>query len=186
MFQGLLRRAESTIDQVVAKYMSRAMVAIPLLVAGGFATAALTVKLVELYGSVTGYGLMAALFGVIGLVTMAIVGTGERRPAEPATAEQPAAASAEQPSSDAIDAAELLTPEVRALLASVAPMAVPGLIRGVGRNLPLIFFLALVGFLISGFTGSPEEGTDASEGSSSAPPEAEATAPSVSAAAAAA
>ena len=53
MFQGLLMRAERSIDQVIAKYMGRAMVAVPLLVATGFATAALTVELVELYGSVT-------------------------------------------------------------------------------------------------------------------------------------
>ena len=73
MFQGLFKRAERSIDSVVDRFVSRALIAIPLLVAGGFATAALTVKLVELYGSVTGYELMAVLFTVIGFVTMAIV-----------------------------------------------------------------------------------------------------------------
>ncbi len=82
MFQGLLKRAERSIEPVVAKYMERAMVAVPLLVGRGFATAALTVKLVELLRLGLAYGAMAALFGVIGLVTMAIVNVGAQRAAE--------------------------------------------------------------------------------------------------------
>ncbi len=152
MFQGLFKRAENKIDSVLAKYLGRALVAVPLLVAAGFATAALTVKAVEIYGTVTGYAMMAALFAVIGLVTMAIVGIEQRREAEPETAAQADTASTEAEQAEAgIDPMDLLTPEVRAMLASTAPMALPGLVRGVGRNLPLILFLALIGFIISRF-----------------------------------
>lgn len=164
MFQGLFKRAETTINSVVAKYVGRAMVAIPLLIAGGFATAAATVKLVELYGPVTSYAMMAALFAVIGLVTMAVVAV-ETRPAEEPVAEQAAEPSADS-AETALDPADLLTPEVRAFLSSAAPMALPSVARGIGRNLPLIFILALIGFVISRF-GQSSDGL-ASEGLSTA------------------
>lgn len=175
MFQGLLRRAEQSIDQVVAKYVSRATVAIPLIVAAGFATAAVSVKLVEMYGSVIAYSMMAAIFAVISLVTMAIVGTGngaaETQP-EPAQAADAASAEKTDEKLDAgLDPSDLLTPEVRAFLASTAPMALPGIARGVGRNLPLLLVLALVGYLISRFSDNSE-----AEETAEAPVETEAAA----------
>ncbi|WP_072395244.1 hypothetical protein [Hyphomicrobium sp. CS1GBMeth3] len=157
MFQGLLRRAERSVNQVIARALERALVAVPLLVAAGFATAALTVKLVELYGSVTAYGVMAAIFAVIGLVTMAVVGVGT---SEPGAAEDQSSAESEQPSpAEGLidDAADFLTPEVRSVLASLAPMALPGVIRSVGRNLPLVLILAVAAFVISRFGETGEE-----------------------------
>src|SRR5690349_14836441 len=133
MFQGLFKRAESTIDSVVARFVARALVAIPLIVAAGFATAAATIKLVELYGSIVALSLMAAAFAVIGLVALAIVDISAR-PSGEAVAEEPPASPTSEASGDAIDPMDLLTPEVRALLASAAPMALPGIARGIGRN----------------------------------------------------
>lgn len=189
MFQGLLKRAERSIDQVVAKYMGRAMVAVPLLVASGFATAALTVKLVELYGSVVAYGVMAALFGVIGLVTMAIVNVGAQRAAEATAADAETAASPEQPQEASADGADFLPPELKAFLASAAPTALPPVVRGIGRNLPLILVLALVGFIISRFaenSESADEKPDATPSDAADVDAAEAAAASAAAAAAAA
>ncbi len=74
MFQSLFTRAERSIDQAVSRLVARVMIAIPLLVAAGFATAAIAVKLVELYGTVTALSIMAGIFAVLGLVTMAFVG----------------------------------------------------------------------------------------------------------------
>jgi hypothetical protein len=160
MFQGLFQRAENKLDSVVAKYVGRVTVALPLIVAGGFATAALTVKLVDMYGAVAGYSLMAALFALIGLVTMAIVGTEARSTSEAASAEPSAIASEEASKESSSDpdllASELLTPEVRAFLSSAAPMALPSIARGVGRNLPLILILALIGFVISRFAATSD------------------------------
>jgi hypothetical protein len=158
MFQRLFKRAESAaesaIDQIVAKYTGRLMAAIPLLIAAGFATAALAIKMVELYGAVTGYGLMAALFAVIGLFATAIVGIRSRTTPQAAAAEEPVAAAAEPEAAadDPFDTS-LLTPEVKAILASLAPVAVPGIARGVVKNLPLLLILAVVGLVISRFTG---------------------------------
>lgn len=169
MFQGLFRRAESTIDSVVSKYVGRAAIAIPLVIAGGFATAALTVKLVEIYGAVTAYAIMATLFALIGLVTMAVVNTGGRPAVESQTAEA-SAASEDATEGAGTDAADLLTPEVKAFLASAAPAALPSIVRGVGRNLPLILLLALIGFVISRFAETPEAVATPSEGDLAAAP----------------
>jgi len=162
----------------------RALASVPLLIAGGFATAALTVKLVEAYGAITGYALMAALFAVIGVVGLAIVGVNsgsgsaeQRTSAEPEAAADDAGSQEGEPS----DIGELLTPEVKALLTSAMPVAVPGLLRGVGRNLPLIFILAVVGFIISQFA----ERTDAdSEDTAAADPAPDVAVPAPAASAA--
>lgn len=152
MFQALFKRAERSIDKAVAKIAVRSLVAVPLLLAGGFVTAALTMKLVESYGAIIGYALMAALFGVIGLVALAIVGiSSTSTPAEERIAAEP-----ENAADTTKDVGDLLTPEVRALLASAMPVAVPGLLRGIGRNLPLIFILTVVIVVISEFAAPPD------------------------------
>jgi len=174
MFQGLFKRAENTIDQLVAKYVGRAAVAIPLLVAVGFATAALTVELTARYGAVTSYTAMAALFAVVGLVIMAFTETGitGAAPSEPAAASDDD--SSDTPAADDSQAASLFPPEMLSILTSAAPAALPGLARGIGRNLPLIFILAVLAYIVSHFAGSGEEAASAGEQdqSSSPPPEA--------------
>jgi hypothetical protein len=94
---------------------------------------------------------------------MAIVGIGSRTSHAEAPAAEPASASSTETSDIEMDPADLLTPEIRSFLASAAPMALPGIARGVGRNLPLILILALLGFIISRF-GIPGSETQASEG----------------------
>lgn len=158
MFQGLFKRAESTIDSVVSKFVTRALVVIPLIVAACFATVALTIKLVEYYGAVTGHALMAAVFALIGLATLAIVGF-ESAPAAETVATHTATDRAADTAAEHGDPTDLLTPEVRAFLSSAAPMALPGIARGVGRNLPLILMLALVAFVISRFSEGSDETT---------------------------
>jgi hypothetical protein len=157
MFQGLFKRAETTIDQVVGKYVGRAIVAIPLLVAGGFATAALTVKLVQLYEPVTGYSIMAALFAVIGLLTAVATGVGTATEGVSQTQEAVSESSDASPGDS--EAETLLTPDVMAILTSAAPIALPGIARGIGRNLPLVFILAVLAFIVSHFAEPPPEST---------------------------
>lgn len=150
MLQGILQRAERKVDSVVAKYIGRATVAVPLIVAGGFATAALTVKLVELYGAVTAYAMMAALFAVLAVLTAALVGGGvvAEDVAAPTSAES---IEAEQAVED------LLTPELRAMLTTAAPVALPVVARSIFRNLPLLLVLAIAAYLFSRFA-KPEDG----------------------------
>ena len=152
MLQGILQRAERKVDSVVAKYIGRATVAVPLVVAGGFATAALTVKLVELYGAVTAYALMAALFAVLSVVTAAVVSFESQ--SAPEAADQPAS---EESAKIAEDVENLLTPEVRAVLASAAPVALPALVRSIFRNLPLVFLLGIAAYLFSRFANTSDD-----------------------------
>ncbi|WP_324541945.1 hypothetical protein [Hyphomicrobium sp.] len=154
LFQGLFKRAERSIDSAISKFVGRATVAVPLLVAGGFATAALSIKLVELYGHVSAYAIMAVLFTVIALITMA-VNNKENEPA----AETEAAANTTETADEAEDADDgiQLPPEMMAILTSVAPAAAPGIARGVARNLPLIFLLAIAAFVISRFAEASGE-----------------------------
>lgn len=162
MFQGLFKRAERSIDQAVSRIVARAIVAAPLLVAAGFATTAVTVKLVELYGSVVAYGLMAVLFAVISLITMAIVGVGNSAPAAEANAaEEKLEDSAAPPNEEPTGVEDLLTPEIRSVFASAAPIALPGMLRLVGRNLPLLLILAVAAYIISRF-GEPSDSPEAS------------------------
>ena len=152
MFQGIFHRIERTIDSVVAKYMGRAIVAVPLIIAGGFATAALTVKLVELYGAVTGYALMAALFAVLGVLTAAVLGV-------PSTIEdeEPEAAVSEEAAEEvARDVETLLTPELKAVLTTAAPIALPAVARVVLRNLPLVLLLAIAAYVVSRFADTAD------------------------------
>jgi Na+-transporting methylmalonyl-CoA/oxaloacetate decarboxylase gamma subunit len=158
MFQGLFRRAERSIDQAVSRIVARAMVVAPLLVAAGFATTAVTVKLVELYGSVVAYGIMAAVFAAISLITMALVGVGNSAPAaEVKAAEEKLEDSASPQKDESSGVEDLLTPEMRSVFASAAPIALPGMLRLVGRNLPLLLILAVAAFIISRFGDSSDD-----------------------------
>jgi Na+-transporting methylmalonyl-CoA/oxaloacetate decarboxylase gamma subunit len=152
MFQDLFRRAETTIDGIVAKYMGRALVAVPLIVACGFATAAATVKLVELYGAPIGCAIMALVFGVLGLLTMAVV-SGGHAPEEASFAPEEAA----EPSRIGSEFDAFLTPELRSLVGATAPMALPVVARTVMRNLPLLIMLAVVIYIFSRFGKSSDD-----------------------------
>ena len=167
LFQGLFKRAERSIDSAISKFVGRATVAVPLLVAGGFATAALSIKLVELYGHVSAYAIMAVLFSVIALITMA-VNNKESEPAAAGNAEAETATDASQEADEESDGPQL-PPEVMALLTSVAPAAAPGIARGVARNLPLIFILAIAAFVISRFAEASSSELSTSDTEADAP-----------------
>ena len=73
MFRGLINDVKSAAGSVIAKYLARASVAVPFVVALGFATAAITFTLVDRFGVIIAYWIVAAGFTLIGLVaTLAI------------------------------------------------------------------------------------------------------------------
>ena len=59
MFAGLINQAKSAASHLVLKYVARASVAVPFVIAAGFALAAITVMLVERFGHVMAYWLVA-------------------------------------------------------------------------------------------------------------------------------
>jgi hypothetical protein len=171
MFDRLFRRAERKIDSVVAKYVRRALVAVPLLIAALFATAAISVKLVELYGAVNGYAIMAGGFavlaGIIGLFSL----TGDRTPVE----EAEAATAADAETAKEKDDAPIVPPELLSILTAAVPIALPGVARIAARNLPMLVALAIIGYLFSRFASSGTS-PDAAAASTETDPEAAAAA----------
>ncbi len=88
MFQRLLRDAQSAAGAMVLKYLARASVAIPFVIALGFALAAVTVMLVQRFGHATAYWIMAGGLAVIGIIATITIAVKER---EEQVAEQHAA-----------------------------------------------------------------------------------------------
>jgi hypothetical protein len=75
VFQRLLGDAQSAVGALVLKYLARASVVIPFVIALGFALAAVTVMLVQRFGHATAYWIMAgglAVIGIIATITIAV------------------------------------------------------------------------------------------------------------------
>ena len=77
MFAGLINQAKSAVSGLVLKYVARASVAVPFVIAAGFALAALTVMLVERFGHVTAYWLLAGGLAAIGIIAAIVVSVKE-------------------------------------------------------------------------------------------------------------
>jgi Na+-transporting methylmalonyl-CoA/oxaloacetate decarboxylase gamma subunit len=184
MFDRLFRRAERKIDSVVSKYVRRAIVAVPLLIAAVFATAAISAKMVELYGPIYGHAIMAAGFVALsGLIALfALTGT-QSTPVEEANAAKSESAEAIKDDDDR----PLVPPELLSLITAAAPVALPGVARVVARNLPVLLVLAVLGYLFTRFAGrsSPQDAADdAAEAAGDAAASASQSAASASAASA--
>jgi len=169
MFQALLQSTQRALDSTIAKFVGRAAVAVPLLVAAAFGTAALTIALSQSYGQVTAYIVMAGFFTLIAGVTAAIVSRNG------APAEEPAKESPSVAESVAEVAEPLLNRDTLiSALTTAGPIALPAVLRAAARNIPLLvaaFFLALL------YLGRP--GEEASENSGVAAADQEAQAPPV-------
>ena len=84
MFQGVIDAAKSSASALLAEYAARASVAVPFLIALGFATSALTVYLMERFGAISAYLIVAAGFTAIGVIGAIAFGVKEQEeePAE--------------------------------------------------------------------------------------------------------
>ena len=80
MFQALMQKAQGAVDAVVGKVLTRAAVAIPIVIAAGFGIAALTVKLSQAYGPALSYTMMAGLFVAISGLTAVVSPAVNRKP----------------------------------------------------------------------------------------------------------
>jgi len=148
MFLGLINDAKSAVGSLIAKYLARASVAVPFVIALGFATAAITLMLIDRFGSIAAYWMVAGGFIVIGLAATLVVSVKEH---EEEVAEKQA---------ESQDTAGVAT-DAAAQAAAQAPMALlgallatplgPGTLAGgakmVVRNIPLVVLLALLALL---------------------------------------
>lgn len=148
MLEGLVQPIARAVESAVARYATWAAVAVLFFIAGGFATAAITIKLTELYGALTAYSFIAGGFALLGLVVAVIARIVLSRPAVEST--QPAAAQASAEGEENTQSELPIPPDVvMAAFSSAAPVAAPLVIRSVLRNLPLLIILAVAAYLFS-------------------------------------
>jgi len=148
VLRALINDAKTAAGAVIGKYAIRASVAIPFLVAAGFARAAITLLLTRRFGPLAAYGLMAGGFAAIGLIASLVVTVKEQE-------EEIADTQAERSDTGevATDAAAQTAVQLPlALLGTLmttplGPGAAAGGAKLVLRNLPLVLLLALLGLL---------------------------------------
>jgi hypothetical protein len=148
VFAGLINQAKSAVSGLVLKYVARASVAVPFVIALGFALAAITVMLVERFGHVMAYWLVAGGLAVIGIVAAIAVSVKEHE--EEVAEQQAEKTDTQEVVSEATAQAVVQTPI--ALLGALFSM--PGgaasalsVARLLGRNLPLVLLLVMIGAL---------------------------------------
>lgn len=147
MFRGLINDVKSAAGSVVEKYAARASVAVPFIIALGFATAGVTLMLVERFGHRNAYLMVAGGFTALGLLAALIVWTKEH---DEVVAEEQAvkADTADVASDTAAAAVQIPLALLGALFTSpAAPSSVLSLARVLGRNLPLVLVLVALGIL---------------------------------------
>jgi hypothetical protein len=154
MFQALFKRAQATVDSAISDALNRVLLAIPFVIAVGFAMAAAWTELYERMGP-TGANLsIAGAFAVIGLVMAPfLIGKSAGPGTTEAAGEQTAA------TGQATDSAETGMPGlgaigevdgelVRSVVMAIGPTAVPFVFRNLVRNLPLVILAAAAIFVM--------------------------------------
>lgn len=157
MFAALLKSAQASVDSAIGQAVNRMVIAVPFVVATAFATAALYLRLERAYGAETASLILAGMFAAAGLLTVLLSGRSaaprvealvEDARSETAGTDAPNAAAAPISSVDK----ELLL----AALTTAAPIALPSIVRGVLRNLPLV--AVIVAVILMFLSNSTQEG----------------------------
>jgi hypothetical protein len=148
MFRGAINSAKNAASNLLVKYLARASVAVPFVLAAGFALAGLTVMLSQRFGSLTAYWVMAGGLCLAGILAAAFVSAKEHK--EEAAEVEAAKSDTSSTVSDA--AAEAISQAPIALLGNI--FAIPGgpatalsATRVMGRNWPIAMLLVLIGGL---------------------------------------
>lgn len=148
MFQGLINDAKSAVGSLIAKYLARASVAVPFVIALGFATAAITLTLIDKFGTITASWIVAGGFTLVGLVATLAIAVKEQE--EEVADKQGEGTDTAGVATDA--AAQAAAQMPLALLGAVlstpfGPSTVAGGAKMVARNIPLVVLLALIALL---------------------------------------
>ena len=162
MFEAIVNRAKRSVETLVSKYVARAAVAVPFVIALGFGTASAAVKLTEDYGNMTAYGILAGSFAAVGLAAAAVVAVSNRSTPAPvvlSTDTPPAMLQAEPGTNSTLPETELLL----AALGALGPAAIPGLARLLIKNLPLLIGLIVIGYLMFATTKTAEPAPSSAE-----------------------
>jgi hypothetical protein len=164
VFRSLINDAKSAIGALIAKYLSRAAVAIPFIMAGGFATAAVTLKLIENFGAVSAYAMVAAGFTLIGALAALVISAKESAQQDES---EPKPQQADAAESSAIETGAVLAAPLSLLgpvLSALGPSTALQAARTLINNLPLVVLIAVLAVLLwpresdetAALAGSPE------------------------------
>jgi hypothetical protein len=148
MFRGLINDAKAAAGSLVGKYLVRVSVAVPFIVAIGFAVAAITVMLVQRFGAVTAYWTVAGGSTLVGLLAAFVVSVKEQE--EEIAENQAEASDTASVGTDAAAQAAVQAPMalIGTLLATPAgPAALASGAKILARNFPLVVLLMLIGML---------------------------------------
>jgi hypothetical protein len=151
-----MNQAKAAVSGLVLKYLARASVAIPFVIAIAFAMAAVSVMLVQHFGHATAYWIMAGGLAAIGVIAAIAVSEHEET-----VAEEKAAKAADTREVVSYVTAQAMMQAPLALLGALfttpggasAALKVAGVL---GRNYPLVLLLVLISALFYP-TGSAEE-----------------------------
>ena len=142
---GLINQTKSAVSGLVLKYVARASVAIPFVIALAFAVAAIAAMLVQHLGHVAGYWIMAGGLVGVGIIAAIVVGVKEH---EDKVAEHKAAqADTQAVVSDATAAAMTQAPLAVVCVAMRCHHRPQGA-RIMGRNFPLVLLFVMIGTLL--------------------------------------
>lgn len=79
MFAAVINSTKSAVTHVILKYLARASVAIPFILALGFIVAAIATMLAERFGNIGGYWIMSGALVALGVIAAVAVSMRERR-----------------------------------------------------------------------------------------------------------
>jgi hypothetical protein len=161
VFAGLINQAKAAVGRLLLQYVARASVAVPFVIALGFAVAAITLMLVQRFGHTAAYWMMAGGLVLLGVIAAIVVRVKEHE-------EEVAEERAEQVDSKDVWSGGTAQAFLQAPLALAgAASAVPGgaatalkLLRVLGRNYPVVLLAGLIGLLFWP-TSEPVEEADA-------------------------
>jgi hypothetical protein len=142
-FGSIFRKAQATVDNAIAQLVWGLLIAVPLLVALGYATAAVSTVLHRRYepeiADLIVAGSYAAIAAVMGLIYVV---------RNPGAAAEVAPAADEQ-SAEATEAAAEAPFRSFSGLMTAAPLAIRPLLAALFRNLPIVLAIAVAGFILT-------------------------------------
>lgn len=148
MFRGLIDDAKSAATEVATRIATRAAIGVLLLLALGFAIAAITAMLVREFGAVAAYWSVAAAFAALAVIAYIAV-TWRDSSQQRADLDAEAHDTAHVRNSAAAQAAVQLPIALAGslLTSSAGPVSIFGMMRFFGRNISLVVLLGLIGML---------------------------------------
>jgi len=96
VFAAVINSTKSALTHVIRKYVARASVAIPFVLALGFILAAIATMLVERFGTMGGYWIMSGALVALGVIAAVAVSVRARRAENGEGRPQPAKSRQEQ------------------------------------------------------------------------------------------